>query len=91
MTLVTQVLWPLVVLGVAAIGCYAFVRWLQRDYATVRGLRQELAETQRDWLQRFESLERQQNERVSALEKRVNALQPGMNPLGSHYSTRNAG
>lgn len=88
MTVITQILWPLVTLGIAAIGCYAFVRWLQRDHVTVRGLRAELAETQSDWLQRFERSEHQTDMRITVMEKRVNALAPAMNPLGSHYTTR---
>lgn len=88
MTLITNILWPLVTLGIAAMGCYAFCRWLQREQSSVRTLRAELTATQGEWTQRFESVERQHDIRVTTLEKRVNALQPSMNPLGSHYSTR---
>lgn len=82
------VLWPIATVGIAAIACFGFCQWLRRDEKTVRELKYELGATQAEWTKRFDNLERQCDARMTTLEKRVNALQPAMNPLGSHYSTR---
>lgn len=89
LTVIPQILWPLVTLGIAALSCYSFWRWLQRETATVAALKRELAETTRDWTHKFERSEQAFEERLRAIERRLNAQGP--NPLGSHYDTRRPG
>lgn len=91
LSIVTEMLWPLACVACMALGTYAFCKWLQRDHETVRSLQYELKATQHEWTSRFEGLEKDYDQRIQVLEKRVSALSPSMNPLGSHYSTRNAG
>lgn len=91
LTVVSDMLWPLATVACFALGCYAFCKWLQRDHETVRSLQCELKVTQKEWSQRFETIEGQHDQRLATIEKRLSALTPAMNPLGSHYTTRSAG
>lgn len=91
LALLPEILWPLVVFSIAAMSCFAFVRYLDRERSTARVLAAELRATQAEWTSRFDVIERNLHDRITMLEKRVNALSPSLNPLGSHYSTRSAG
>lgn len=76
-------LWPLAVVLVALFALIGWLRYLSRESVTAL----ELRKTQEDWGKRFDAYERD----FDALVKRVNAIQPQMQPLGKHYSTRSAG
>lgn len=79
---------------VFVLGMWGLLAWdgyrrtLLRDTKNVAELKHELAATQADWMSRFERLEHQYDQRLTVMEKRINAMTPAMNPLGSHYSTR---
>lgn len=76
--------WALCSLAVAALAWDGFRRWLGREGTTVRELRAELTGTQADWGRRFAKHEAAH----AALESRVASMQPNLQPLGKHYSTR---
>jgi hypothetical protein len=88
--LLTQLLWPVVVLCIAILVCYGFVRWLDREAANVTTLKLELVELQRDWTAHFGKYEAVTEDRLRAIERRLNA-ERGQNPLGAHYDTRRPG
>jgi hypothetical protein len=91
MTTLMQFLWPVVALCYGGFVFAGFTLWLRRDERTVRDLKRELGEMQSDWTHKFAAFEQQHELRIAAIERRVNAMQPSPNPLGSHYSTRRPG
>lgn len=88
--MIQAVLWPWVVFSAVAF-CYSGFRlWLKRDATSVKDLKHQLGELERDWTHKFEHEKEQNERRIGAIERVLNAKaqSEGRNPLGAHYSTR---
>lgn len=90
MTLLSAILWPIVVLGIAAMGCHVFLQWLKRETVTVTLLKADITELAKEWTHKFDQSEQNHERRLGAVERTLNQL-GSRNPLGSHYDTRRSG
>lgn len=84
----TELAWPTAAVVIALFTFFGWLRWLQREtenQKTARELRAEVNERDKDWLEKFGSLERRQ----AVIETAIRNLQSDRpNPLGRSYSPR---
>lgn len=93
MTVLAQILWPLVVLAYGVLVFFGVRLWLAAKDRTVSRLEALVSELEKDWEHKFSSNDDKYDRRISAIERAVNAQgqREGRNPLGSHYDTRRSG
>lgn len=91
--MMTEVFWPIAAITIATLALVGWLRWLSReteDQKTARELRVELVGRDKEWIDKFEGIERKQ----AVLETAIRNLQPTQerqNPLGRAYHTRSTG
>lgn len=83
--------WQIVAIVLSTQLTMAFALWLRREQTTVAELKAELAAMAREWTAKFERHATHVDAQCDAITKRMNALTPSMNPLGSSYSTKRPG
>lgn len=93
MTVLAQILWPLVVLAYGVLVFFGVRLWLVSKERTVSRLEALVSELEKDWEHKFATQDEKYDRRLGAIERAVNSLgqREGKNPLGSHYDTRRPG
>jgi hypothetical protein len=80
--------WEIVVLIASTQLALLVAMALRRDTTTVRELKAEQAAMKADWSAKFAELVDAHARDSELMTRRLNAVTPGMNPLGSTYSTK---
>lgn len=83
--MIEQLAWAVTALGLGGLTWDVGRRWLQRRSVDIAA---HVDERDKEWLAKFESLERETNNRITHVERNIAAAQPDFRPLGKQYNPR---
>lgn len=86
--MIAHLIWAIAAVWIASLAFTGVWIWLSRETKTVKDLKLEQEMLKRDWAEKFDKLEKGYVADYDNMARRVNAVTPNMNPLGSSYSTK---